>query len=158
VVEEVACPDRRGREVVVFLGTHTPRLDAKGRLALPAKFRGELEEGLVITKGQDRCLYVFPLRQFEAMSAGLGTDFTTNATTRSFNRNFFSGASDEMPDAQGRVTIPPHLRTYAGLSKECVVIGANTHVEVWDAEAWNAYLEQTEQSFSDSGEVLEGQV
>jgi len=141
---------------VVFLGTHTPRLDAKGRLALPAKFRGNLEDGLVITKGQERCLFVFPMREWERIKTTLGEAPMTNPAVRAYSRVFFASASDEVPDAQGRITVPPQLREYAGLTKDCVVIGANTRVEVWDAEAWQSYLDSAEPSFADAAEVLPG--
>jgi transcriptional regulator MraZ len=140
----------------MFLGTHTPRLDDKGRLALPAKFRSDLEGGLVITKGQERCLFVFPMPEFTRITELLRTAPVTQRTVRDYSRVFFASASHEVPDGQGRITVPVQLREYAGLSKDCVVIGANSRVEVWDATAWQSYLEGTEQSFSDAEEVLPG--
>jgi len=143
--------------VPVFLGTHTPRLDDKGRLALPAKFRPELEGGLVICKGQDRCLFVFPTDEFTRFTAALADAPVTDRRVRDYGRVLFASASRETPDGQGRITVPPQLRQYAGLSKDCVVIGANRRIEVWDAEAWNAYLEGSEQAFADvAEEVLPG--
>lgn len=141
----------------MFLGTHTPRLDDKGRLALPAKFRSDLEEGLVITKGQERCLFVFPLGEFNRVTELLRTAPVTDRRVRDYSRVFFASASHEIPDGQGRITVPQQLRQYAGLTKDCVVIGANTRVEVWDAEAWQTYLDGTEQNFADAQEeVLPG--
>jgi MraZ protein len=140
----------------VFLGTHTPRLDDKGRLALPAKFRTELEGGLVITKGQERCLFVFPMAEFSRITELLRSAPVTQRSVRDYSRVFFASASHEVPDGQGRITVPSQLREYAGLSKDCVVIGANSRVEVWDAAAWQNYLSDTEQSFSDAEEVLPG--
>lgn len=141
----------------MFLGTHSPRLDEKGRLFLPAKYREELSGGLVITKGQERCLYVFPMAEFQRITEALRAAPVTEKAVRSYSRVFFASASDEVPDKQGRVTIPPPLRTYAGLTRDCTVIGANTRLEIWDAQAWETYLEQEEQSFSDvSEEVLPG--
>jgi MraZ protein len=143
--------------VPVFLGTHTPRLDDKGRLALPARFRPELEGGLVICKGQDRCLFVFPVTEFGRFTDALRNAPVTDRRVRDYSRVLFASASNETPDGQGRITIPPTLRQYAGLSKECVVIGANTRIEVWDSEAWAQYLDTTEQAFSDvAEEVLPG--
>jgi MraZ protein len=109
----------------MFLGTHEPRLDEKGRLILPAKFRDELSAGLVITKGQERCLYVFPSSEFATITETLRQAPVTAKSARDYQRVMFAGAHDEIPDRQGRVTIPQGLRTYAGLEKECVVIGAN---------------------------------
>ncbi len=140
----------------MFLGTHTPRLDDKGRLALPAKFRNEFEGGLVITKGQERCLFVFPMAEFARITDLLRSAPVTQRSVRDFSRVFFASASHEVPDAQGRITVPQPLRDYAGLSKDCVVIGANSRVEVWAAAAWQSYLDGTEDSFSDAEEVLPG--
>ena len=141
----------------MFLGTHTPRLDDKGRLILPAKFRDELAEGLVVTKGQERCLYIWPIAEFGRITEQMRLAPVTSKGPRDFMRVLFAGASDEVPDKQGRITIPPALRAYAGLDRDCVVIGANSRVEVWDTEAWDRYLAAQEQAFSDlSEEVFPG--
>nr|WP_202420012.1 division/cell wall cluster transcriptional repressor MraZ [Actinomadura rayongensis] len=148
---------RCGRWEPVFLGTHNPRLDDKGRLFLPAKYREELSGGLVITKGQERCLYVFPTAEFQRITEALRAAPVTDRSVRAYSRVFFAGASDEVPDKQGRVTIPAPLRAYAGLSRECTVIGANTRLEIWDTAAWETYLEAEEPAFADvSEEVLPG--
>ena len=141
----------------MFLGTHYPRLDDKGRLILPAKFRDELAEGVVVTKGQERCLYVFPTSEFQRITEALSQAPVTAKAVRDYSRVFFASASDEIPDKQGRITIPPALRQYAGLEKDCVVIGANTRMEIWDSAAWDAYLATQEQAFADlETEVLPG--
>jgi transcriptional regulator MraZ len=141
----------------VFLGTHTPRLDEKGRLILPAKYRDELAEGVVITKGQERCLYVWPLAEFTRVTTAMRDAQMSGKTLRDHSRVLFASASDEVPDKQGRITVPPGLRQYAGLDRDCVVIGANTRMEIWDASAWETYLTAQEDSFSDaSEEVLPG--
>jgi len=141
----------------MFLGTHTPRLDDKGRLFLPAKYREELAAGLVLTKGQERCLYVFPEQEFGRITEALRAAPVTAKSVRDYSRVFFASASDEVPDKQGRITIPASLREYAALQRDCVVIGANTRLEIWDAAAWDAYLEQQEDAFSGaSEEVLPG--
>jgi MraZ protein len=141
----------------VFLGTHTPRLDEKGRLFLPAKYRDELARGLILTKGQERCVYVFPVTEFERITESLRTAPVTAKGLRDYSRVFFASASDEVPDKQGRITIPPALREYAALDRDCVVIGANTRLEIWDSAAWASYLDQQEDAFSEaSEEVLPG--
>ena len=141
----------------VFLGTHTPRLDDKGRLILPAKYREELSTGLVLTKGQERCLYVFPVSEFGRITEALRTAPVTAKAVRDYSRVFFASASDEELDRQGRITIPLSLREYAGLDRDCVVIGANSRLEIWDGSAWATYLEQQEPAFSAaSEEVLPG--
>ncbi|MGI8881816.1 MAG: division/cell wall cluster transcriptional repressor MraZ [Jatrophihabitans sp.] len=140
----------------MFLGTHTPRLDDKWRLALPARFRPDLAEGLVISKGQERCLFIFPMDEFTRVTAALRTAPLTQKAVRDYSRVLFASASQESPDGQGRITVPPQLREYAGLHKDCVVIGADTRVEVWDAEAWTRYLAEREQGFADAEEVIPG--
>jgi MraZ protein len=141
----------------MFLGTHEPKLDDKGRLILPARFRDELSEGLVITKGQERCLYVFPANEFSLITERLRQAPVTEKKSRDYLRVMFAGAHDEVPDNQGRVNIPVGLRTYASLEKNCVVIGANTRLEIWDSTTWNAYLSDREKTFADvSEEVLPG--
>src|SRR6476619_7035842 len=141
----------------MFLGTHAPRLDEKGRLILPAKYREELAGGVVITKGQERCLYVFPQEEFARITEALRAAPVTAKAVRDYSRVFFASASDEIPDKQGRITIQQGLRDYAGLQRDCVVIGANTRLEICDTVSWEAYLAQQEDAFSDvSEEVLPG--
>ena len=131
----------------MFLGTHSPRLDDKGRLILPAKFRDQLAEGIVITKGQERCLFVFTAADFAAKAAAQPAPGTKAG--RDFQRLLFAGASDETPDRTGRITLPAHLRTYAGLTRDCVVTGVNDHLEIWDAEAWRTYEAEQEQAYAE---------
>lgn len=138
----------------MFLGTHTPRLDAKGRLILPAKFREQLEAGLVLTRGQERCLYVFSMAEFERIHEQLRSAPISSKQARDYIRVFLSGASDEVPDKQGRITIPQNLRDYAGLDRELTVIGAGTRAEIWDTTAWDDYLRAQEESFAETDEEL----
>ena len=138
----------------MFLGTHTPRLDDKGRLFLPAKFRERLASGLVVTRGQERCLYVFPMDEFVRVAETMRNAPVTSKAVRDYLRVFLSGASDEIPDKQGRVTVPSTLREYAGLNRDCTVIGAGSRVELWDTNAWNTYLASTEQAFADQAEEV----
>jgi len=142
---------------VVFLGTHTPRLDDKWRLILPAKFRERLASGLVVTPGHERCLYIFPMDEFVHKAEVMGGAPMTSKAARDYKRVFLSGACDEVPDKQGRVTVPPTLRAYAGLTRDCTLIGGGAHLELWDTAAWNTYLASTEQGFSDQAvEVIPG--
>ncbi|MDY6055571.1 division/cell wall cluster transcriptional repressor MraZ [Micrococcus sp.] len=141
----------------MFLGTYTPRLDEKYRLILPAKFREELAEGLVLTRGQERCLYVFSAEEFGRVHEQLRAAPLSSRQARDYIRVFLSGASDEAPDKQGRITVPAPLRTYAGLDRDVTVIGAGTRVEIWDSAAWNGYLAEQEAVFSETDEdVLSG--
>ncbi len=136
----------------MFLGTHAPRLDEKGRLILPAKYREELAGGVVITKGQERCLYVFTQQGFASITEEIRN--SQNPASRANSRVFFASASDEMPDKQGRITVPPALRSYAGLQRDCVVIGADTRLEIWDAQAWETYLAAQEDSYAEAAEEV----
>jgi MraZ protein len=141
----------------MLLGTHTPKLDEKGRVILPSKFRDDLGGGVVVTRGQERCLYVFSTVEFERVYERIREAPLTNKQARDFQRMFLSGASAERPDGQNRVTIPPHLRTYAGLERDLVVTGVGAHAEIWNADAWTAYAENNEDSYSDmEQEVIPG--
>jgi MraZ protein len=111
----------------------------------------------VITRGQERCLYVFPTTEFARLYERMRGAPVTNKVARDYLRVFLSGASQETPDKQGRVTVPQPLRDYAGLTKDCVVIGAGARLEVWDAQAWETYLAANETAFAEQAEeVLPG--
>jgi MraZ protein len=141
----------------LFLGTYSLRLDEKGRVILPAKYRNDLAGGVLITKGQERCLYVFQPAEFERRAVDLRAGPVTTKAARDYSRVFFASAFDQVPDKQGRVIIPQALREYAGLQRDCAVIGADTHLEIWDEAAWTAYLADQEEAFSTaSEEVLPG--
>ncbi|TFB52019.1 division/cell wall cluster transcriptional repressor MraZ [Cryobacterium tagatosivorans] len=138
----------------MFLGTYAPKLDDKGRIILPAKFRDELSTGIVMTRGQENCLYVFSSREFEELHEKIRQAPITSKQGRDFLRVFLSGASAETPDKQNRVTIPANLRAYAGLDRELTVIGAGSRVEIWDSEAWETYLAEQETSFANTTEEV----
>ncbi len=138
----------------MFLGTYSPRLDDKGRLILPAKFRDQLADGVVVTRGQERCLFVFPTDEFARVHDQLRQAPVSSKHARDYLRVFLSGASDEVPDKQGRITLPANLRNYAGLDRECAVIGAGTRVEIWAAPAWESYLAEQEEAFASVAEEV----
>jgi MraZ protein len=138
----------------MLLGTHTPRLDEKGRLILPAKFRDEFSSGLVITRGQDRCLYVFSAREFETLNDRIRQAPISSKAARDFLRSLLSGATDELPDKQGRVTIPVMLREYASLDRELAVIGMGNRAEIWDLTVWNESQSERDASFSEIAEEV----
>jgi MraZ protein len=139
----------------MLMGTYTPKLDDKGRLFLPAKFRDQLSEGLVVTRGQERCLTVWPMRAFEQLAGQAQEAPVTDKAVRDYTRLLFAGASDDQPDKQGRLTIPPMLREYASLSKDVIVIGVGNRLEIWDSTRWQDYSDGREQAFSDlSDEVF----
>ncbi|WP_061960373.1 division/cell wall cluster transcriptional repressor MraZ [Demequina flava] len=132
----------------VFLGTFTPRLDDKGRLILPAKFRGRLASGLVATRGLDRCVFLFPLDEFAVVHDRLRRAPLENKNARDYLRNFLGHASDDIPDKQGRILLSTPLRKYAGLDRDVAVVGMGSRVEVWDAQAWEDYLERGEDEYA----------
>jgi MraZ protein len=141
----------------VFLGTYAPKLDDKGRLILPAKFWAELESGLVVTLGLERCLYVYSAREFEDIHRKLRATPAVTKQDRDYLRMFLSGANAEVPDAQRRVTIHAQLRAYAGLQRELTVIGVGNHAEIWDTEVWEKYYAEQSETFATlTEEVIPG--
>jgi MraZ protein len=138
----------------MLLGTHTPKLDEKNRLILPAKFREELAAGIVVTRGQERCLYLFSATEFSSVHEKIRQAPVTSKQARDYLRVFLSGASDEVPDRQGRITLPALLREYAGLNRELVIIGVGSRAEIWDATVWQQYLSSNEQAFSETAEEV----
>ncbi|GAA2174964.1 division/cell wall cluster transcriptional repressor MraZ [Agrococcus versicolor] len=138
----------------MFLGTYAPKLDDKGRVILPAKFRQDLESGIVLTRGQERCIYVFSAVEFQKVHERIRQAPLTSAGARDFLRLFLSGASSEAPDSQHRITIPTSLREYAGLERDLTVIGVGDRAEIWATDAWNAYYEAREADFSSTTEEV----
>lgn len=138
----------------MFLGTYTPKLDEKGRFFLPAKFRDELADGLVITRAQERCLAIYPMATFVTMTQSIRNAPSTVKQVRDFQRMLAASASDDTADKQGRLTIPPQLRSYAGLGKDIVVVGAIDRVEVWDTAAWETYSAEQEPVFAEMNEEI----
>ena len=124
----------------MFLGTYEPKLDDKGRVILPARFREDMEGGIVLTRGQEHCIYAFPAQEFEQMTVELRRAPLSSKQARDYIRVLLSGAYKEVPDKQGRITLPPDLRKYAGLDRELTVIGAGSRAEIWNSQAWNDYL------------------
>jgi MraZ protein len=132
----------------MFLGTYTPKLDDKGRLTLPAKFRDALAGGLMVTKSQDHSLAVYPRETFEEMARRASGASRSNPEARAFLRYLAAGTDEQHPDSQGRITLSAEHRRYAGLSKECVVTGSVDYLEIWDAQAWQEYQQAHEDDFS----------
>lgn len=137
----------------MFVGDFTPRLDDKGRLTLPAKFRPLLSKGVVITRGQERCLYVYPQEDFVRVAESLRAKNGSSPELRAYARMLGSSGAHEVPDKQGRITVSAKLREYAGLDRDCVVIGAVTRVEIWDTAAWAAYEAEQEAQYAQGAGV-----
>ena len=138
----------------MLMGTYTPKLDDKGRLILPARFRDVFDGGLVVARTQERALAIYPQATFEQLMTPYSAAPNTLKQIRDYQRMMAAGASFEVPDKQGRITIPPMLRTYAGLDRDVVVIGAFDRAEIWDATQWHNYSEQAEAGFADMNETL----
>lgn len=133
----------------LLLGTYTPKIDAKGRMALPAKFRNQLGAGMVMARGQERCIYLLPQLEFRRIAMQIQRTSLGNKAAREYLRVFLSGAVDQDPDKQGRVLVPQMLRDYANLGNDIVVIGVGTRAEIWNRQAWEEYLAEKEQGYSD---------
>lgn len=138
----------------MFFGTFTPKLDDKGRLTLPAKFREELADGLMVVKGQDRSLAVYPKAEFLVRAKKAAEASRTNPKARAFVRNLAASADEQALDSQGRISVSVLHRNYAGLSKECVVIGNVDFIEIWDAASWEEYSAEHEEDFSDGDDEV----
>lgn len=134
-----------------LVGTYTPKLDDKGRLTLPAKFREVLAGGVMVTRGQDRSLSVYRIEEFDELAKKTLAGSRNDPEARAYQRYYFSSADEQRPDGQGRITLSAGHREYAGLSKECVVIGSYDHLEIWDAAAWHTYQGEHEENFSAAG-------
>lgn len=128
----------------MFLGEYTHTIDDKGRITIPAKFRGELAAGLVVARGFDRNLMAFPRDEWVALAAKIAERPLSDEKVRDFRRRVFSGADDATPDRQGRIIIPHHLREFAGLDGEVVIAGNLNYIELWNAEAWQSVRETIE--------------
>ncbi len=138
----------------MLIGEYQHNLDAKKRLAIPSKFRKELGEGAVLTRGLDNCLFVFPIKQWEELAQKLGNLPMSQQGTRAFARLLLSGAVEVEFDVLGRILIPEYLKTYAGLNKISVIAGVYNRLEVWDAEKWASYKEKLEKDSDSIAEKL----
>lgn len=133
----------------MFVGEHHHALDAKGRLIFPSKMRDDLGPQVVLQKGIDRCLHVIPPDEWTVRVEKVRGLATTNPNARDYARFFFSQASREQIDRQGRLTIPPSFREYAGLEREVAIVGNGAHVEIWDRAAWERHRGEAEVSMPD---------
>lgn len=138
----------------MFIGEYQHTLDDKGRIIIPSKFREELGEVFVMTKGLDNCLFVYPKSEWIILEDKLKTLPLTNRDARAFVRFFFSGASECVLDKQGRVLVPPNLREHSKLDKEAVVIGVSTRMEIWSKNEWDAYNDDDNLSYDSIAENM----
>lgn len=138
----------------MLLGEYQHNLDAKGRMAVPAKFRQQLTAGAIITRGLDHCLFVFSGKEWETLAQKLVALPLAQANSRAFVRLMLAGATDVDLDKQGRILIPNYLKEYAGLKKQTVVAGLYNRIEIWDSEAWKQYKAKTESQSEEIAEKL----
>ena len=138
----------------MFIGEYTHNLDNKGRIVIPTKFREELHDTFILTRGLDGCLTIYSLEQWEKIFQEIDRLPSTKKATRQYIHMLTSRACECSPDAQGRIAIPSYLSKAVNIVKECVVIGVNDHVEIWDKATWDAYYEDASDSFEDIAEDL----
>ena len=138
------------------MGEFHHSIDNKGRLIVPVKFRENLGETFVITRGLDQCLFGYPLSEWAAIEDKLKGLPLTKKDARAFTRFFFSGATESEIDKQGRINIPSTLLQYAKLEKECVILGVSSRIEIWSKSIWEEYFTQSEESFAEIAENMIG--
>lgn len=136
------------------MGEHQHSIDLKGRMIIPAKFRDELGSRFVVTRGLDKCLFVYPQSEWKIIEDKLKSLPFTRSDARAFTRFFFSGAIEAELDKQGRINIPSTLREYSKLTKDCVVIGVSSRVEIWSKDVWEEYFAESEESFNEIAEKI----
>lgn len=137
----------------MFMGQYHQKIDEKGRLTIPAKFRSDLGEDFIVSRGLDGCLFIYPKEAWNTMIKKYET-LPNIKDTRNFMRFLLSGASDEKFDKNGRININTRLLKYANLKKECIVIGVGDRLEIWDEEEWNKFTLENEDSFSEIADKL----
>ena len=138
----------------MFIGEYSHNLDEKGRLSVPKKFRDELAEGAVVTRGLDSCLFLYTKEEWKKLAEKLASLPFAQANTRAFARLMLAGAMDVEVDKQGRVMIPEYLRKFANVTKSVVVAGLYNRLEIWDEDIWEEYKKKTEQESSDIAEKM----
>ncbi len=136
------------------MGEYQHNIDTKGRIIVPSKFRDGLGEQFVVTRGLDQCLFAYPMNEWHQLEEKLKKLPLTKKDARAFTRFFFSGAVECELDKQGRINIPAPLRKYAGIEKECAVIGVSNRVEFWAEDKWNEFVDVSEESFAEIAENM----
>ena len=138
----------------MLIGEYKHNLDPKKRLSIPSKFRKELTEGAVLTRGLDNCLFVFPLQSWKPFAEMLAGLSFAKKDTRAFGRHFLSGAVEVEFDSLGRILIPDVLKKYASLNKSVVIAGLFNRLEIWNEERWNDYKANLEKNSDNIAEKL----
>ncbi|NNJ10472.1 division/cell wall cluster transcriptional repressor MraZ [Chloroflexales bacterium ZM16-3] len=130
----------------MFLGEFEHSIDEKGRVAVPSRFREDLGEGMVLTRGFDQCLQAFPRQVWQQLAQKVSSLSLGSPEARNLRRILFSNAAEVEVDRQGRILVPQNLREYAGLAEQVVITGMDTYFELWSAERWRAVMEQLDTS------------
>ena len=138
----------------MFVGQHNHKLDDKSRLSLPAKFRQELGQTVIITHGLDQCLFVYPKKEWRHFSNKISELSMGQADSRAFSRFLLSGAMEVDIDSSGRVLIPEHLRKYAKIEQQVVVTGVHNRIELWSLDMWEQYIANVSSKADDLAEHL----
>ncbi len=138
----------------MFMGEYHHSLDEKGRIIIPSKFREELGESFVLTRGLENCLFVYPLVEWNKIVERLKKLPFTKKDARNFTRFFLSGATIVELDKQGRINITSPLLNYASLEKECVIVGVNDRIEIWSKDKWENFFDENSENLSDIAENL----
>ncbi len=138
----------------MFIGEYRHTFDAKNRISVPSKFRKELGKTVIVTRGLDRCLFVYPLSAWKKEAAKLAEHSTGSAAGRGLSRLMLSGASEADVDSAGRILVPDYLKSFATLATKAVVAGVNERVELWDEDAWTTYTETIERDADAFAESL----
>jgi MraZ protein len=138
----------------MFIGEYSHSIDEKKRLAVPSKFRGELKKTVVVTRGLDKCLFIYPMKAWEELAGKLGNLPVGEAGTRSFTRLMLAGAVDVPVDKQGRILIPDYLKDYADLKRNVVIAGLYNRLEIWDEKKWEDYKIGAEKNSDEIAEQL----
>lgn len=138
----------------MFMGEYHHSIDDKGRLIIPSKFRNELGESFVITRGLENCLFVYSLVEWNKIVDKLKKLPFTKQNARNFNRFFLSGATICELDKQGRINIQSTLQEFASIQKDCVIIGVNDRLEIWSKEKWEKFFEENSDNLADIAEDL----
>ena len=142
----------------MFYGEFEHALDRKGRIIIPSKFRDALKEHYIerffITRGLDKCLFMFAEDEWRSQEQKFKAMSFTKSEFRRFNRIYFSGASDLIPDKQGRILVPPYLKEYAGIKRDVFIIGVSNRIEIWGRESWKEYYQTSKDTFEDVAEKL----
>ena len=138
----------------MFIGEYSYSIDDKGRVALPVKFRSKFDDGCIITRGLDHCLWVYTKEEWEKLVSSISELPLTQKNARSFSRLMFSGAVEVKPDKIGRVNLPGYLKEYSNIKNKVVIAGVLNRLEIWAEDAWETFKHEMEENSDEVAEQL----